>query len=85
MQSLKTFDHIDTHILRRKLENMNIPHGLLRWVGSILNKRKECVKIESTTSEWIEIWGTVPQGTLVGVLCFVCMINDRETNCCTIK
>lgn len=33
----------------------------------------------------MEVWGTVPQGTLIGVLCFVCMINDLGTECPTVK
>ena len=78
-------DQIDPNISLRKLENMNIPDELLRWVEYILTKRKQRVKIGSITSEWLEIWGTVQQGTLFGVLCFICMINDLETNCCTIK
>lgn len=43
------------------------------------------MKIGTVVSEWCEIWGTVPQGTLLGVLCFVAMINDLKTSCTTIK
>ena len=31
------------------------------------------------------MWGTVPQGTLLRVLFFVCMINDLQTECTTLK
>lgn len=81
----KAFDHIDPNILIRKLEAMNIPDPLLRWIESFLMGRRQRVKIGSVTSDWIEVWGTVPQGTLIGVLCFLCMINDLETDCTTIK
>ena len=47
---------------------MNILDELLKWVESFLSKRKQGVKIRSITSEWLEIWGTVQQGSLFGVL-----------------
>ena len=81
----KAFDHIDANILIRKLEAMIIPDPLLRWIESFLTNRRQRVKIGSTISEWLEVWGTVPQGTLIGVLCFLCMINDLQTPCPTIK
>jgi hypothetical protein len=81
----KAFDHIDPNILMKKLEAMDIPDPLLRWLESFLTDRKQRVKIGSTLSDWLDIWGTVPQGTLLGVLCFIAMINDLHTDCPTIK
>ena len=43
------------------------------------------MKIGSILWEWTEIWGTVPQGILLEVLLFVIMINDLQTECCSIK
>jgi len=59
----KAFDHIDPNILMKKLEAMDIPDPLLRWLESFLTDRKQRVKIGSTLSDWLDIWGTVPQGT----------------------
>ncbi len=81
----KAFNHIDPNILMRKLEALNIPDPLLKWIEAFLSHRKQRVKIGSTLSEWCEVWGNVPQGTLIGVLCFICMINDLRTECPTIK
>ena len=64
---------------------MNIPDPLLRWIESFLTQRQQRVKLGSTFSDWLEIWGTVPQGTLLGVLCFIAMINDLKTDCPTVK
>ena len=36
-------------------------------------------------SEWLSIWGNVPQGTLLGVLCFLCLINDLAPDSRTVK
>lgn len=81
----KAFDHIDHNILMHKLASMNIPDSLLRWIEVFLMDRRQRVKIGTVVSDWCEIWGTVPQGTLLGVLCFVAMINDLQTSCTTIK
>ena len=81
----KAFDHIDPNILVNKLAALGIPAPLLRWAEAFLTKRHQRVKIGQYTSAWLEIWGTVPQGTLLGVLFFLCMINDLSTECKAIK
>ena len=43
------------------------------------------VKIGQSYSEWLNVWGTVPQGTLLRVLCFLCLINDLSTSCKSVK
>jgi hypothetical protein len=35
----KAFDHIDANLLLRKLENLNIPKPILRWLESFLTGR----------------------------------------------
>ncbi len=64
---------------------MMIPESLMQWIESFLTNRYQRIKISHIKSDWLEVWGTVPQGTLMGVLCFICMINDLETECTTIK
>ena len=79
------FDHVNANILLSKLAELYIPDFLLRWVQNFLIGHQQRVKIGHNFSDWLEIWGTVPQGTLLGVLCFICMINDLFTGCETIK
>ena len=52
---------------------------------NFLCDRRQRVKVGQHYSDWLEVWGTVPQGTLLGVLCFICMINDLQTDCTTLK
>jgi hypothetical protein len=81
----KAFDHVDANILLAKLQVLDIPDCLLRWIEAFLMDRRQRVKIGNTLSDWLSIWGTVPQGTLLGVMCFLCLINDLSTASTTIK
>ena len=83
MDYAKAFDHVDLNILLHKLEALEIPDPLPRRVEAFLTDRHH-VKI-GHPSDWLEIWGTVPQGTLIGVLFFIFLINDLTTNCPNIK
>ena len=73
------------NILMRKLEAMNIPDALLMWIEQFLIGRRQRVKISRTLTSCLEVWGTVPQGTLLGVLLFLTLINDLQMICHTIK
>ena len=81
----KAFDLVDHRILLQKLANTGIPNFLLRWIASFLTERKQRVKMGSTMSEWVQIYGGVPQGTLLGPTGFLVHINDLQTVCNTCK
>lgn len=81
----KAFDHVDANILMNKLADLGIPDCLLRWIECFLIDRKQRVKIGNCFSDWVGIWGNVPQGTLLGVMCFLCLINDLSPKSKTIK
>jgi hypothetical protein len=74
----KAFDLIDHNILMAKLCSYGVPTVLLRWVHAFLLERSHRVKIGQTVSEWCHIHGGVPQGTKLGPLLFITMINDME-------
>ena len=50
-----------------------------------LTERRQRVKLGSTMSEWVQIHGGVPQGTLLGPTGFLVHINDLQTVCNTCK
>lgn len=81
----KAFDRIHPNILLEKVMQFNIPSFLLHWVADFLFNRTQQVRIGRFLSSTLDIWGTVPQGTKLGVLLFLLMINDLRTDVPTYK
>ena len=72
----EAFDLIDHNILQRKLIDLNLPPTVLSWTKSFLTKRRPCVRLESCSSSWRTLNGGVPQGTVLGPVLFLVMINN---------
>jgi hypothetical protein len=81
----KAFDRIDPVILLGKLKALNVPNFLLHWIADFLSDRSQRVRVNDCLSEVLQIWGTVPQGTKLGILLFLIMINDLVTRIPTFK
>jgi hypothetical protein len=81
----KAFDQINPNILIQKLTALDVPAFILHWVMDFLSGRTQSVRVGEATSSPLDIWATVPQGTKMGVVLFLIMINDLKTGCHTFK
>lgn len=77
----KAFDLVNHNILFSKLIKHNVPHFLLRWFGSYLTGRQQRVRTSQSLSFWKELKGGMPQGSWLGPLSFLVLINDLSTGC----
>jgi len=72
----KAFDLIDHKIAVTKLLNLEVSPILVQWVVDFLTNRKQRVKYKDAYSDWVLLNGGVPQGTVIGPVSFLGMIND---------
>ena len=72
----EAFDRINQNILLTKMNDMAIDPTLIEWVRSFLTNRKQRVRVENSTSNYQQVNGGVPQGTALGPILFITMIND---------
>ena len=72
----KAFDHVDHNIVIRKLTELNVKPFIVRWIFSFLQNRQQRIKIGDITSSWSALNGGMPQGSWLGPLIFIILIND---------
>ena len=72
----KAFNRQNHNILITKLSDMGVPAWLLRIVMEFLSDRHMVVRYKGKLSETKYLPGGGPQGTLLGLLLFMILIND---------
>ena len=72
----KAFNRQNHNLLITKLSDMGVPSWLLKVVMAFLTNRKMVVKYKSKISSIKDLPGGGPQGTLLGLLLFLVLIND---------
>ena len=72
----KAFNRQDHNILITKLSDLGVPGWLLRLVMAFLKNRKMIVRYKGKHSKLKYLPGGGPQGTLLGLLLFIILIND---------
>ena len=80
----KAFDCLQYDKLFYKLEKIGLEKEPLQWFKSYLTGRKQCVDIDGTQSDWLDVQLGVPQGSILGPILFLIYVNDIN-NCCNAK
>lgn len=72
----KCFDTIDHNILLTKLEYYGIINNEIQWFQSYLSNRQQIVRCNGKVSDVMSINIGVPQGSVLGPILFLIMVND---------
>jgi len=77
----KAFDRVDHNIVLHKLSERDVQHFIVKWMFSFLEGRQQRVKVNDVFSNWTQLLGGMPQGSWLGPLIFLLLIDDLQLDC----
>ena len=72
-------------MLVAKLVSLGLPDITVRWICAFLPQRRQRVKIGDVLSDWLQLSAGMPQGSYLGPLTFVILIDALQPGCLTHK
>jgi len=79
----KAFDHVDHNILITKLMEFGLPDAVTQWMHSFLCHQRQRVTIGNVVSDWLVINAGIPQGSYLGPLTFITLVDSLQASCMT--
>ena len=70
------FDVVDHGILLNKLKLYGFDEQALEWMKNYLSGRSQAVYIDGSLSPFLHVDVGVPQGSILGPLCYILFPND---------
>ena len=70
------FDVVEHSILLEKLKLYGFDAGALKWMKNYLSGRTQAVYVDGALSSFLDVNIGVPQGSILGPLCYILYTND---------